>query len=98
MKAVEKIKTHILCPIPLFRKSCRLWDSVEKFGGAREARARAPTHTHTHRYVILIAFPRQQLFRERCCMLRYTYIACLDMYLSLMMVLMPTPVAELFKA
>jgi hypothetical protein len=20
-----------------FRKSCRLWDSVEKFGGAREA-------------------------------------------------------------
>jgi hypothetical protein len=28
-------------------------------------------------YVILIAFPRQQLLRERASMLRYTYIACL---------------------
>ena len=36
------------------------------------------THTHTHTdYVILIAFPRQQRFRERAWMLRYTYIACL---------------------
>jgi hypothetical protein len=39
IKAVEKIKTHILCPITFFffRKSCRLWDNVEKYGGAREA-------------------------------------------------------------
>ena len=28
-------------------------------------------------YVILIAFPRQQLLRERFSVLRYTYIACL---------------------
>ena len=47
------------------------------------ARARAPTHTrahthtHTHKYVILIASPRQQWFRERAPMLRYTYIVCL---------------------
>jgi len=26
---VEKIKTHVLCSITLFRKSCRLWDNVK---------------------------------------------------------------------
>jgi hypothetical protein len=36
MKVVEKTK-HILCSVPLFRKSCRLGDNVEKCGGAREA-------------------------------------------------------------
>jgi hypothetical protein len=25
-KVVEKIKTHILCTVTFFRKSCRLWD------------------------------------------------------------------------
>jgi hypothetical protein len=36
--AVEKIKTYILCSVTFFsRKSCRLWDKVEKYGGAREA-------------------------------------------------------------
>jgi hypothetical protein len=37
MKAVDKIKTYILCSVTLFRKLYRLWDNVEKFGGAREA-------------------------------------------------------------
>jgi hypothetical protein len=36
-KVVEKIKTHILCSIKFFRKSCRLWDNVEKYGTARQA-------------------------------------------------------------
>ena len=37
-----------------------------------------PKATNTHaQYVILIAFPQQQRFRERSAMLRYTYIACL---------------------
>jgi hypothetical protein len=40
------------------------------------AHARARTHTFTHKYVILIAFQGQQLFRKRALMLRYTYIAC----------------------
>ena len=35
-----------------------------------------PPYTHTE-YVILNAFPPQQLFRERASMLRYAYIACL---------------------
>jgi len=29
-KAVEKIKTHILCSVTFFRKSFRLWDNVGK--------------------------------------------------------------------
>jgi len=29
-KIVEKIKTHILCSVTFARKSCRLWDNVEK--------------------------------------------------------------------
>jgi len=33
-KVVEKIKTHILCSITFFLKSCRLWDNVEKYGRA----------------------------------------------------------------
>jgi hypothetical protein len=36
-KIVEKVKTHILCPITYFGKSCRLRDNGEKYGGAREA-------------------------------------------------------------
>jgi hypothetical protein len=36
-KFVEKIKTHILCSITFFRKSCRLWDNVEKYGRTRQA-------------------------------------------------------------
>ena len=30
IQVVEKIRTHILCSIRFFRKSCRLWDNIEK--------------------------------------------------------------------
>jgi hypothetical protein len=33
-KAVEKIRTHILCSVTFFRKSYRLWDNVEKYATA----------------------------------------------------------------
>ena len=36
MTFVEKIKTHILSSDTFFRKSCRLWDNIEKCLGARE--------------------------------------------------------------
>ena len=36
-QAVEKIKTYIFCSVAFSRKSCRLWDNVEKYGGARGA-------------------------------------------------------------
>ena len=29
-KVVQKIKTHILCSVTFFRKSCGLWNNVEK--------------------------------------------------------------------
>jgi hypothetical protein len=66
-KVVEKIKTHILCSITFFRKSCHLWGNVEKFYRARQATDDNVTQcvcfacwitkaTHTHsEYVILIA-------------------------------------------
>jgi hypothetical protein len=33
-EVVEKIRTHSMLLIFFFRKSCRLWDSVEKYGTA----------------------------------------------------------------
>ena len=35
-KVVECIKTHVLCSITCCRKSCRLWDNVEKSSKAGE--------------------------------------------------------------
>jgi hypothetical protein len=72
----------------LFRKSCRLWNKVEKYGRARLATddniirhvrfacwitKAADTHSEC---VTLIAFQRQQWLCERASMLRYMYIAC----------------------
>jgi len=38
IKVVKKLKTHMLYSVTFFfRKSCRLWDNVEKCGAAREA-------------------------------------------------------------
>jgi hypothetical protein len=88
-KVVEKIKTHILCSTTFSCKSCGLRDNVEKHDGAREATDDNITwrmrfaccitkaiYKH-YEYVILIAAPRQQWFRERASVLRYTYIVCL---------------------
>jgi hypothetical protein len=37
-KVVQIIKKHVLCSITFFlRKSCRLWDNVEKYCKARQA-------------------------------------------------------------
>ena len=47
-------------------------------------RVRVPTctrkHAHTGHYVILIAFPQQQWFRERAPVLRYKHIVCLALF------------------
>jgi hypothetical protein len=76
---------HFMFRTLFFLKLRRLWDNVEKYGGAREAadnvtvrricfacwickatrshaRAHARTRSHTHKYIIFIAFPRQQRF------------------------------------
>jgi hypothetical protein len=89
IKGVEKIKTRILYLITFFRKSCRLWDSVEKYGTARQAtgdnvirRMRfacwitKATDTRSG-HVILTASPVEQWLRERALLL-CLYVHCLS--------------------
>jgi hypothetical protein len=72
-----------------FRKSCRVWDNVERYGRIRQSTddniiqrmhfafwTTKVTDTHSE-CVILVAFPRQQWLGERATMLRYTRIASL---------------------
>jgi hypothetical protein len=44
IKVIDNLKTHILWSVTFFRKSCRLWDNVEKFGVVREAADDAMEH------------------------------------------------------
>ena len=44
IKVVEKTKTHILCSVTFCRKSCHLWNNVEKYGGARQAKDDNTSH------------------------------------------------------
>jgi hypothetical protein len=85
-KVVEKIKTHILSSVPFFfRKSCLLWDNVEKFCRAGDATDDSMAHVHfilgangykrtLTDYVTFISFLLQQWIRESAWMLRYAYI------------------------
>jgi len=90
-KVVEKIKTNIWCSVSFFsRKSCRLWDNVEKYYRAGQATddnitgrmcfaCCIPKATDTHsRYVILVAFPRQKMVsRTRLNVILYLhYMSC----------------------
>ena len=43
---VEEMKTHILCSIKSFLKSCRLWDNMEKHYRAGQATDDNVTHAH----------------------------------------------------
>jgi len=46
-KVAEKIKTNILCSVNFFvRKSCRLWDNVEKICRAWQATDHNMAHAH----------------------------------------------------
>jgi len=45
-KVVKKIKTHILCVLTFFRKSCRLRDIVEKYCRAEQATDDNIAHAH----------------------------------------------------
>ena len=94
IKVAEELKTHISCSITFFRKSCRLWGNVEKYGKARSATDNniiqsmrfacwitEATETHFW-YIILIAFLLQHLLHDRVSVLRYTYIACLVLLMN----------------
>jgi hypothetical protein len=91
-KSLKKIKTHILGLIILFfRKSCRLWDNVEKYGKAGQATddnmilcmgfacriTKARIQKHSRDTLILISCLQQKSLKERASMLYSTYIACL---------------------
>jgi hypothetical protein len=79
-KSRKNIKTHISCTIIFLRKSCRLWERVEKYGTARRATGNntvrrmrfacwinKATDTHSEN-IMLIAFPGQHQLRERISM------------------------------
>jgi hypothetical protein len=82
-KVVEGTKTHVLCSRFIFRNSGRLWNDVKKYGRGRQIsggnikqRMRfacrfTKTADTLSKYVILIAFPRQQWWRERVSMLLF---------------------------
>ena len=90
-RVAEEIKTHILYFITYFRKSCRLWDNMDKIQFHRVRRATDDNIIRRMRITcwmpkargsgsesgILTAFPLQQWLHECASMLRYTYIACL---------------------
>jgi hypothetical protein len=76
---IKVIKTQILYSATFFRWSCRLWDNVEKYVGARQATddningacayALDDWGYEPSEYVILLAFPRQQWLPELASML-----------------------------
>jgi len=83
-KAVEKINTKFKLNNFFPLKCCRLWDNVEKFCRAGQARndnkiRRMPFACWIPRwgYVILMAFRRQQWLQERASVLRW-YVHCLS--------------------
>ena len=53
IKVVEKIKTHNLCLIIFSRKSCRLWDNVEKRVTAKQATK--PPHCYAYTYTLPVS-------------------------------------------
>jgi len=80
---VEQIKTHILCSVTFFRKSCHVWDNVEKNVVEPDSpkmtiwRMRIACwitkakNTHSE-YLILIILPCQKWLQEHTLMLRFT--------------------------
>ena len=83
----ENQNTRLLFSNFFFRKSCHLWDNVEKYLEPNRPQVTKwrmriaywiPNAINTHSYhVILITFPLQQWFHDRASVLRYTYIAFL---------------------
>jgi hypothetical protein len=45
-KFAEKIETHILCSVTCFRKSCRVWDNVERYCTGGHAIDENMAHAH----------------------------------------------------
>jgi hypothetical protein len=81
-KFVKKIKIHVSHSVNFFfRISCRLCDNVKKYTGFGQVTDDNMAHAHVTldskgykhtftEYVIILAFPQQQLLHERAAMLR----------------------------
>jgi len=86
-KFLEKIDMHFIFSTFFFRKSCHLWDNVEKYCDRGRPQMTIwrmrnacwiPRATNTHWVcVILIAFPLKLWLHERASELCYKYSACL---------------------
>jgi hypothetical protein len=87
-KRCRENKTHILCSITFFRKSCRLWENVAKYFTTGHATGDNTIRciriacwvtkaTHTQSEWVIIAFQRQQWLRERASDVTLYVIACL---------------------
>jgi hypothetical protein len=85
-KVVDKIKTRFVFS-NIFSENCAVYERMWKnmVGPQRPQMLRRmrcacwitkATNTYSE-YVILIAFLRRQLLRERASVLHYTYIACI---------------------
>ena len=74
-KVIEKIRTHILCSMTSFKKSCHLWDSVEKYYCTRHTRQYGAYTKHIGclrlhtEYIIFTAF----LQHKHDSLIHYTY-------------------------
>jgi hypothetical protein len=70
-KIVEKIKTHILCFITFFWKSCCFWDNVEKYGRTGQAYSMLGNwdHRHTLRICNIHSFSTATLVMQTCLLL-----------------------------
>jgi hypothetical protein len=85
-KVTETVKTRILCAIIFLRKSCHLWDNVEKYGRAGQTtddniirRMRFACWITEARHVVRICntycFCTIKRLRESASMLRIAYVA-----------------------
>jgi len=85
-KVAEKVKSHNLYSNFFFRKSCLLWDNVERY--CREAtddymeHARCMLDTYGYRHTLIMCHTYffttvTMVTRTRDSMLRYKYIACI---------------------
>jgi len=93
-RVIEEIKTHIFSSVTFFRKSCRLWDSVEKYCRAGQATddilahahcmlddygyARARTHARTHTQTHTMHSTATMVARARLCVALYIHCKSCD--------------------
>jgi len=93
-ETVQKIKTHVLCSVTFFRKSCRLWENLEKkilYGGSDHkwqhgARALHAGYlrlqTKHSEYVIIIGFSTATMVARTLLIVKF-YVHWLSRYISL---------------